>query len=131
MKANEGRIAILSIMFIFVLSACSLPIKVQKIDSFSEKANGIRYILKRPSYEVGLRIKDNEFVRMDTDDKIGACVNSCLIDKDIKKKKGVIQYCLKNSEIMDIKKKKGAIQNCLKKNEIKDNKDEICACLVE
>ena len=39
-----------------MLSACSLPLKVTKVESMAEPVKGVRYFLKRPSYVAGLKI---------------------------------------------------------------------------
>jgi len=55
MKSHTLFMATFFTIMMLTISACSLPIKVQRIDSVSEPANGIRYILKRPRYFVGLQ----------------------------------------------------------------------------
>ena len=40
-----------------MLSACSLPLKVTKVDSMADEVKGIRYFLKRPSYVAGLKVE--------------------------------------------------------------------------
>ena len=39
-----------------MLSACSLPLKVTKVDSMADEVKGVRYFLKRPSYVAGLKV---------------------------------------------------------------------------
>ena len=39
-----------------MLSGCSLPLKVTKVESMAEPVKGVRYFLKRPSYVAGLKV---------------------------------------------------------------------------
>ena len=71
------------------VSACSLPLKVEKVDSMKNKVDGVRYILKRPAYVAGLRInlKEAQFLvdpektieiestRKDIDEKVGLTIH--------------------------------------------------------
>lgn len=60
-----------------MLPACSLPIKVKRIDSVNEPANGIRYILKRPVYKVGLKFKNSAFSILKTPTEIDNHIATC------------------------------------------------------
>lgn len=40
-----------------MLSACSLPLKVKKVESMADEVKGVRYFLKRPSYVAGLKVE--------------------------------------------------------------------------
>ncbi|MBV6447633.1 hypothetical protein [Nitrosomonas sp.] len=46
----------LAILAVLTITACALPLKVKQVKSMKEPVNGVRYLLKRPSYSAGLRI---------------------------------------------------------------------------
>lgn len=48
--------AVVSAAVLAVVGGCSLPLKVVRIDDPSQPVRGIRYVLKRPSYKVLLRL---------------------------------------------------------------------------
>nr|MCH9661084.1 hypothetical protein [Bacteroidota bacterium] len=58
---------VIAVSIILTISSCSLPIKAVKVKS-SDSVNGVRYVLKRPSFKVGLRlinIKNTNFLKID------------------------------------------------------------------
>lgn len=81
MKPKAFSIITLILLLLSMLSACSLPLEVKKINSVNEKANGIRYILKRPSYDVGLRFENNQFEGdLSSEESIDTAAKSCFGD---------------------------------------------------
>lgn len=51
---------ILALAILLTVTACSLPLKVDKVTSMKDPVKGVRYLLKRPSYSAGLRIDLNK-----------------------------------------------------------------------
>lgn len=68
------------------LSACSLPLKVTKVESMADPVKGVRYFLKRPSYVAGLEIDFDKAKFLDTSKLSDAKLN----EPAIKKKKMAI-----------------------------------------
>ncbi len=66
---KKGRLIIV-MLTLFQLAACSMPLKVNKIDSTNDVAKGIRYVIKRPSYLVAIRLKDDNILNMNTSHKL-------------------------------------------------------------
>lgn len=59
---------------ILVIPACSLPIKTVKVNKLSDPVEGVRYVLKRPSYKVGLRVnlKKTQFLKNPSIARLGS-----------------------------------------------------------
>lgn len=83
MKRSPVNIITITTLMIIILSACSLPITVKRIESVNESANGIRYILNRPSYEIGLRFNDKVFDELNTDALIDKKAKECFMGTEI------------------------------------------------
>lgn len=83
MKRNPVNTITITTLMIVILSACALPITVKRIESVNEPAKGIRYILNRPSYEIGLRFEDKVFDKLNTDAFIDKQAALCFEDEEI------------------------------------------------
>lgn len=64
------------------ISACSMPMRIRQITNASEPVKGLRYVVKRPSLAVSLRLDDDVYTRLDTVDKINEATTNC--DTDLK-----------------------------------------------
>ncbi len=64
MTMNQQMRLFIAGLFMLNVSACSLPLKVDRVDSMNTEVKGVRYMLKRPTYMAGLRIdlKETQFV---------------------------------------------------------------------
>ncbi len=74
--SNELRI-FLGIITVIAMSGCSMPMRVNQINSVNDPAKGIRYIVKRPGYEVGIRLDNKIFTTLNDDSKIDKEVENC------------------------------------------------------
>lgn len=83
MKRSPVNIITITTLMIVILSACALPITVKKIESVNAEAKGIRYILKRPSYEIGLRFEDKVFDDLNTDALIDEEATECFEERKL------------------------------------------------
>lgn len=94
-----------------VLSACSLPLKVTKVESMAEPVKGVRYFLKRPSYVAGLKIDFDKAKFLDT----SKLSDAKLSEKAIKEKEMAIFNV--NSDIHKfLKEKLSPIENQREEN---------------
>lgn len=73
----------LSTTALSIITACTLPIEVKKIDSVNAPANGIRYQLKRPGYAVGLRFTEKTFETISDEKAIEEQANVCFQDTEM------------------------------------------------
>lgn len=117
---------VISLFFLTIVSACSLPLKVTKVESMAAPVEGVRYFLKRPSYVAGLKVEFDKAKFLDDVNTKNCTESSSSCSEDLKREKEstreeIIRFPIKSNKKVE----------WIKADQIKNIRDIYCIQIPE